>query len=169
MNKEKRIGRKVLCLVISLLMVLTLVPRMPASLAYAETGDTPTTGKFLADNENGTYNEHGIGYLVEVYDGKVVFRARNFDKGVYVPEYDIKINLYIKKVKLSKKTYKYDGKAKTPKVTVKASNGKTVSKKYYTVKYQKGRRKPGKYKVTVKFKGKYKKAGTITKTFTIKK
>ena len=121
------------------------------------------------DNENGTYNEHGIGYLVEVYDGKVVFRARNFDKGVYVPEYDIKINLYIKKVKLSKKTYKYDGKVKTPKVTVKASNGKTVSKKYYTVKYQKGRRKPGKYKVTVKFKGKYKKAGTITKTFTIKK
>ena len=121
------------------------------------------------DNENGTYNEHGIGYLVEVYDGKVVFRARNFDKGVYVPEYDIKINLYIKKVKLSKKTYKYDGKVKTPKITVKASNGKNVSKKYYTVKYQKGRKKPGKYKVTVKFKGKYKKAGTITKTFTIKK
>ena len=121
------------------------------------------------DNENGTYNEHGIGYLVEVYDGKVVFRARNFDKGVYVPEYDIKINLYIKKVKLSKKTYKYDGKVKTPKITVKASNGKNVSKKYYTVKYQKGRKKPGKYKVTVKFKGKYKKAGTIIKTFTIKK
>ena len=121
------------------------------------------------DNEDGTYNENGIGYTVEVYDGKVVFRARNFDKGVYVPKYDININLYIKNIKLSKKSYKYDGKAKKPTVTVKDVYGKKVAKKYYIVKYQKGRKNPGKYKVKVTFKGKYKKAGTITKTFKIKK
>ena len=121
------------------------------------------------DNEDGTYNENGIGYTVEVYNNEVVFRARNFDKGVYVPKYDIRINLYVKKVKLNKNTYKYDGKVKTPSVKVYAPDGKVVSKRFYTVKYQKGRKKPGKYKVKIKFKGIYKKAGTITKTFKIKK
>ncbi len=121
------------------------------------------------DNEDGSYNEHGIGYMVEVYKNQVIFRARNFDKGKYLPKYDININLYVRNVKLSKSTFKYDGKVKKPKVTVIDLNGKTVNKKYYTVKYGKGRKKPGKYTVTVKFKGKYKKAGTITKTFKIKK
>ena len=40
------------------------------------------------DNENGACNDNGIGYMMEVYAGKVVFRARNFAKGVYMPEYD---------------------------------------------------------------------------------
>ncbi len=121
------------------------------------------------DNKDGDDNDHGIGYLVEVYDGKVLFRARNFDKGVYVPKYDIDINLYVGSVKLSKKSYKYDGKAKKPTVSVKDVYGKKINKKYYTVKYSKGRKKPRTYKVKIKFKGKYKKAGTITKTFKIKK
>ncbi len=121
------------------------------------------------DNEDGENNDHGIGYLVEVYDGKVIFRARNFDKGVYLPKYDIDINMYINSVKLSKKSYKYDGKVKKPTVSVKDVYGKKINKKYYTVKYSKGRKKPGTYKVKIKFKGKYKKAGTITKTFRIKK
>ncbi|GEM_PF-402057 len=121
------------------------------------------------ENKDGDYNENGIGYMVEVYNNEVVFRARNFDKSKYMPKYNIRINLYVKNVKLSKSTYKYDGKAKKPKVTVTDVYGKKVSPKYYTVKYSKGRKKPGKYKVKVVFKGKYKNAPSVTKTFKIKK
>ena len=121
------------------------------------------------DNENGTYNEHGIGYMVEVTDNEVLFRARNFDKGEYVPKYDININLYSAKAKLSKTSYKYDGKAKKPAVSVTDAYGRKIAKKYYTVKYPKGRKKAGKYKVKITFKGKYKKQKPITKTFKIKK
>ncbi len=67
--------------------------------------------------------------------------------------------------KLSATSYIYNGKAKTPSVTVK--DGKTTLKKGtdYTVTY-KNNTKPGKATVTIKGKGNY--AGTITKTFTIK-
>ena len=35
MNKDKRIGRKLLCLVVSLVMVCTLIPRSPASVSIS--------------------------------------------------------------------------------------------------------------------------------------
>lgn len=120
------------------------------------------------DNEDGTYNNNGIGYMLEVYNNEVVFRARNFDKSKYVPKYDIHINLYIKSAKLSKKTFKYNGKTKTPSVKVVDVYGNKVSKKYYKVIYPKGRKKPGTYKVKIKFRGKYKKAKTLTRKFKIK-
>ncbi|MBR7072640.1 MAG: hypothetical protein IKI33_03355 [Eubacterium sp.] len=106
--------------------------------------------------------------MLEVYNNEVVFRARNFDEGKYVPKYDIHINLYVKSAKLSKKTYKYDGKAKKPSVKIVNVYGKKVPKKYYTVVYPKGRKNPGKYKVKIKFRGKYKKAKTLYRTFKIK-
>ncbi|MBQ7740018.1 MAG: metallophosphoesterase [Eubacterium sp.] len=121
------------------------------------------------DNEDGSYNDNGIGYMMEVYGNEIVFRARNFDKGVYVPKYDIRVNLYIKSAKLSKKTYKYDGKAKKPKVKIVDVYGNKVSKKYYKVIYPKGRKKPGTYKIKIIFKGKYKKAKPLTRKFKIKK
>lgn len=40
------------------------------------------------DNKDGKYNGSGLGYVVEVYDSKVVFRARNFETGKWVPDYD---------------------------------------------------------------------------------
>jgi pilin isopeptide linkage protein len=55
MNKSKRIGRMVLCLIVSFVMIMTLIPRMPAGLAYAAAGDTPPHSKTLADNGDGTY------------------------------------------------------------------------------------------------------------------
>ncbi len=70
------------------------------------------------------------------------------------------------KISLSKTSYTYDGKVKTPTVTVKDSAGKTISFKYYTVTYDKGRTNVGSYKVTIKFKGNY--SGTKTLTFKIK-
>ena len=45
------------------------------------------------DNKDGDYNEPATGYVTEVYSDKVVFRARDFAKGVYVPDYDIEIKL----------------------------------------------------------------------------
>lgn len=38
-------------------------------------------------------NIPGIGYMVEVYDDEVIFRARNFAKGEYMPAYDINIDI----------------------------------------------------------------------------
>lgn len=72
----------------------------------------------------------------------------------------------VKSVKLSTTKYTYNGSTKTPNVVVKDSNGKTLKKNTdYTVTYASGRKNPGKYKVTVKFKGNY--SGTKTLYFTI--
>ena len=73
----------------------------------------------------------------------------------------------ISSVKLSATNYIYDGKAKTPTVTVKDSKGKVLVKGTdYTVAYASGRTNVGKYKITVKFKGKY--SGTKNVYMTIK-
>ena len=62
----------------------------------------------------------------------------------------------ISSVKLSTTKYTYNGKQKSPSVEVKDSKGKTLKKGTdYTVKYASGRKNPGRYKVTVTFKGKY--------------
>ena len=72
----------------------------------------------------------------------------------------------ISSVKLSEDTYTYNGKTKTPTVTVKDSAGnKLVKNTDYTVKYATGRKNVGKHKVTITFKGKY--SGTKTLSFTI--
>ena len=74
---------------------------------------------------------------------------------------------YAKTFKLSATTYAYNGKVKTPSVTVKDSAGKTLKKNTdYTVSYASGRKNVGTYKVTVKMKGNY--SGTKTLTFSIK-
>lgn len=38
------------------------------------------------DNKDGTYNGSGLGYIVEVYENEVIFRARNMAKGTWVAE-----------------------------------------------------------------------------------
>ena len=73
----------------------------------------------------------------------------------------------IKSVTLSQTRYKYDGKTKTPKVTVKDSNGKIISSKYNKVTYPKARKKAGTYTVKIKFSGRYK--GTVSKKYRIVK
>ena len=71
-----------------------------------------------------------------------------------------------KTLKLSVTSYTYDGKTKTPSVTVKDSKGKKLKNGTdYTVKYSKGRKSIGKYTVTVTFKGNY--SGTKKLTFEI--
>ena len=50
-------------------------------------------------NKDGTYNNAGTGYIMEVYENEVIFRARNFAEGTWVSEttgdksYDITITI----------------------------------------------------------------------------
>lgn len=70
------------------------------------------------------------------------------------------------KMTLSSSGYTYNGKVKTPSVTVKDRKGNTLKKDTdYIVSYAKGRKVPGKYAVKLTFKGKY--SGTKTLYFTI--
>ncbi len=72
----------------------------------------------------------------------------------------------VKSIKLSSAAITYNGKTKTPSVTVKDSNGKTLKKGTdYTVTYPRKRKSIGKYTVTVTFKGNY--SGTKKLTFEI--
>ncbi|MDO4383784.1 MAG: hypothetical protein Q4C18_04755 [Eubacteriales bacterium] len=64
------------------------------------------------------------------------------------------------KVTLSSTSYTYNGKTKTPSVTVKV-NGKKVASKDYTVSYSSGRKKVGTYTVKVTLKSN-KKSATAT-------
>lgn len=62
----------------------------------------------------------------------------------------------IKFVKLAKTSFVYNGKRHQPTVIVKDSKGKELKiGTDYIVKFQSGRKKSGKYTVTVKFKGNY--------------
>ena len=69
-------------------------------------------------------------------------------------------------VNLSATTYTYNGKAKKPDVTVTDANGKTVSRSYYSVSYDKDTKSAGKHTVRVTFKGRY--SGTLSRSYTIK-
>ena len=70
-------------------------------------------------------------------------------------------------VTLSSSSYTYNGKARMPKVIVKAE-GKTLKERQdYKVSYSSGRTNAGKYKVTVTGTGIY--TGEVIKAFTIKK
>jgi len=76
-----------------------------------------------------------------------------------------KISATKTKAKLSTTTYTYNGEVKKPNVKV-TYGSKTLKKNTdYTVKYATGRKNPGKYKVTITFKGSY--SGTKTLYFTI--
>lgn len=63
---------------------------------------------------------------------------------------------YPKTIKLSATSYAYNGKIKTPTVTVKSWAGKALKKNTdFTITYASGRKNVGKYAVTIKFKGNY--------------
>lgn len=72
----------------------------------------------------------------------------------------------IKSVTLAAPSYTYDTKAKKPAVTVKDSAGKVIAASNYTVTYT-NNTNVGTATAKITFKGNY--AGTVKKTFTIKK
>ena len=82
----------------------------------------------------------------------------------------VKSNVAIPKISsaaLSTTVYVYNGKVKTPSVTVKDSKGKVLKKNTdYTVSYASGRKVVGKYAVKITFKGNY--SGIKTLYFYVK-
>ena len=82
-------------------------------------------------------------------------------------ELGTKIISKVKSAKLSTSTYTYNGKKKTPSVTVKTEKGATLKKGTdYDLSYSSGRKAVGTYTVKVTFKGNY--SGEKTLTFKIK-
>lgn len=72
----------------------------------------------------------------------------------------------VAKVAIAKNGYNYDGKVKTPGVTVKDDEGNALVKgKDYTITYAKGRKNVGKYAVKITLTGNY--TGSKTLYFTI--
>lgn len=71
------------------------------------------------------------------------------------------------KVVLNNSNFVYDGKVKTPTVTVTSADGKTVDSANYDISYANGRKEAGTYDVKVTFKGNY--TGSLTTKFTIAK
>ena len=68
----------------------------------------------------------------------------------------------VSNVKLSSTSYTYNGKTKTPGVTVKDKKGRKLKKGTdYTVKYSSGRKNVGRYAVKVTFKGNYTGSKTV--------
>ncbi len=72
---------------------------------------------------------------------------------------------YPKAISLSAVNYVYNGKVRTPDVSVKDSAGRTVAKSNYSIYYPGGRKAVGKYTIRVVFRGNY--SGTSEKTFSI--
>ena len=125
-------------------------------------------------NASGKTLKKGVDYTVTYPAGRTkagTYKVTVAMKGNYTGTKTLtfKINpIKISKctVKLYTTSYTYNGKAKTPTVTVKDASGKTLKKNTdYTVTYAKGRKNVGTYKVTVKMKGNY--TGTKTLTFKI--
>lgn len=79
-------------------------------------------------------------------------------------EYDTRKN--IKTISLSKTSYVYDGKVKSPSVTVYDEDGNIISSKCYTVSCSSTAKAVGKYTLKVTAKGSYK--GTLTSNFIIR-
>ena len=72
-----------------------------------------------------------------------------------------------KTIKLSSKSFKYNGKVRKPSVTIKDGKGKKIASSNYTISFlNKNSKKVGEYTVKIKFKGNYK--GTKKLTYQIK-
>lgn len=89
---------------------------------------------------------------------------RQFDSMEFVEGVRLKLPLKTNAC-LSSNAYTFDGKVKTPSVTVKDAAGKTIDKKNYSVVYDADRVNIGTYKVRVDFRGEY--TGSRTLKFTI--
>lgn len=106
-------------------------------------------------------------YTITSYPHTHIFRETDFDEAGYRSSGTIEMECtdcdaykYVKisgykGKKLSTKNYVYDGKVKTPTLTAYSMDNKAINKDYYKVKYPKGRKNVGRYKITFKFKKYY--------------
>ena len=138
-----------------------------STTTYAYNGRTKTPAVTVKDSRGRTLKKNT--------DYTVTYQSGRTKIGKYKVTVKLKGNysgtkyLYFTispRISLSGTNYTYNGKVKTPAVTVKDGNGNRISTKYYTVAYASGRKNVGKYKVTIKFRNGH--SGTYTKYFTIK-
>ncbi len=63
--------------------------------SYEQIGDLHLVNvpSLTINNKDGQYNGSGLGYIVEVYDNEIIFRARNLETGKWLPDYDETITL----------------------------------------------------------------------------
>lgn len=106
--------------------------------------------------------------LAVILIGNVSFAVATDSEEIVSPEVTQKT---ISEIKIEKTLYNYDGMVKRPAVTVKAGeevvcSNITDSNDKIQIVYEKGRKLPGTYKVTVKGVGEY--AGELAKSFNIK-
>lgn len=113
--------------------------------------------------------KHGNKKTKKLYNEFVIYYRDNNNKNYFTwneKAYGITMR-NITVVELSETSFAYNGKARKPKVTVKDTSGYTLKEgRNYTVKYSKGRKNVGKYKVTVKLGENY--GGEEVFYFTIK-
>ncbi len=141
-----------------------------STTAYTYNGGVKTPGVTVKDSAGKTISSKY--YTVSYASGRKnagTYKVTVTMKGNYTGSKTLtfKINpAKISSYKLSATTYTYDGKVKTPSVTVKNASGTKLTKNtHYTVTYASGRKNVGTYKVTIKGKGNY--TGTKTLTFKI--
>ncbi|MBR3241944.1 MAG: fibronectin type III domain-containing protein, partial [Parasporobacterium sp.] len=95
---------------------------------------------------------------------KVIVRGAGDYMGTVTKTFKILPKEVEPEVNLSKASYTWDGKVKTPDVKVKTEE-ESLTKEDYTVEYSSGRKAVGTYKVAVKLKNNY--SGKKTVSFTI--
>lgn len=125
-------------------------------------------------NVKGRTLKAGTDYTVTYSEGrknagtyKVTVQMKGLYTGKKVLYFKINpVNVSKCTVKLAASSFEYNGKVRTPAVTVKTASGKVLKKGVdYTVTYSEGRKNIGTYKVTVKMKGNY--TGTKNLSFKI--
>ncbi len=125
----------------------------PIQLKNEKISGTVTSWQFVAPS-TGTYY---ISFTDGLNDFDVAYRV-----GVYLK----KISASSFEAKLSSATCVYNGKVRTPSVTVKDNSGKSLIKDTdYTVEYENGRKNVGEYDIVIKYIGAY--TGSKTLKFKI--
>ena len=132
-------------------------------VAYkTEEADCAKAGKIYCSCECGSTCVEYIKTIPHLYEKEIV--KATFDKNGNskdVCKYcgnvtNEQIHYRPKTIKLLTTKYNYDGKTKKPEVYVEdATRSELKENTDYTVKYESGRKNPGKYTVTVTFKGNY--------------
>ena len=112
--------------------------------------DVEVNGKLLDEDE---YSTEYLNGSINAGKHNILVKLINYD-GEKTVTFRVKKKTATPKVTLSKTVFTYNGKKKTPKVTVKV-NGKKLSTKDYKITYPKKRTKPGQYKITVRLQRNY--------------
>ena len=143
-----------------------------SAASYAYDGSEKTPDVTVTDSSDGVIDasNYDVTYSGNVDVGTatatVTFKG-DYYTGSKDLTFDINAKAITPAVTLSASSYTYNGKVKTPDVTVKDGTKALIKDTDYTVTYASGRKNAGRYKVTVKMKGNY--AGSSVKTFTINK